>query len=131
MRARRATRDDVEALIEFPDDPSLVGLPRAQVREDFAAGRMRPEWSWVLEDEGRPVGRALWWGRGDTAPSVLDALDVLPEVADARSAAVALLRGGHADLASVGEPAPPAYTVRLPASWRDDEESIRAATWDA
>ena len=61
----------------------------------------------MLEEEGSLVGRALWWGRGDIAPSVLDALDVLPEVADARAAAVTLLRGGHADFEKVGEPYPP------------------------
>src|SRR5664279_3157971 len=129
MRARRATPDDVDALVDFPDDPGLVGLPRGQVREDFVARRMRPEWSWVLEEDGRLVGRALWWGRGETAPSALDALDVLPEVADARAAAVKLLRGGHSDFARVGDASLPPYTVRLRADWREDAKQARAATW--
>ena len=129
MRVRRATSDDVAALIDFPDDPGVVGLPRDQVREDFGAGRMRPEWSWVLEDEGRLVGRALGWGRGDSRPSVLDALDVLDDVHDPRSAAVELLRAGHADLAASGEPVLLPHTVRLPGGWRDDVRSTRAAAW--
>lgn len=75
------------------------------------------------------MGRALWWGRGPTAPSALDALDVLPEVADCRAAAVELLRGGHADFARVGGSSPPPYTIRLPAGWRDDARVTRAVTW--
>lgn len=129
MRARRATSEDVDALVDFPNAPGVLGLPRQQVREDFVAGRMRPEWSWVLEDEGRLVGRALWWGRGNSAPSALDALDVLPELDDPRSAAVELLRGGHADFAVLGERLPPPYTVQLPRDWRDDAQAMRAATW--
>ncbi|MBD3923785.1 GNAT family N-acetyltransferase [Nocardioides cavernae] len=129
MRVRRATPADVDALVDFPHDPGVIGLPDGQVRADFETGRMRPEWSWVLEEEGRLLGRALWWGRGDTVPSVLDALDVLPEVHDPRAAAVELLRGGHADLAASGKQQLPPYTLRLPAGWRADARATRAATW--
>lgn len=129
MKCRRATPDDVDALVNFPDDPGVVGLPRDQVREDFEAGRMRPEWSWLLEDEGRLLGRALWWGRGDSVPSALDALDVVQELDDPRLAAVDLLRGGHADFSASGESVLPPYTVRLPEGWGDDERTTRAATW--
>ena len=129
MRVRRATTAEIDALVGFPDCPGVVALPREQVREDFEAGRMRPEWSWVLEQEGRLVGRALWWGRGDSAPSALDALDVLPEVDDPRPAAVELLRGGHGDFAASGERVLPPFTVRLPGGWREDAEALRAATW--
>lgn len=129
MRARRATPDDVRAIIDFPDQDGLVGLPRDQVREDFAARLMRPEWSWVLEEQGRLVGRALWWGRGHTTPSALDALDVLPDVANAPAAAVTMLHGGHADFARIGEAVPPPHTVRLPAGWRQDAAAVRAAAW--
>jgi RimJ/RimL family protein N-acetyltransferase len=129
MRCRRATPDDVDALVDFPDDAGVVGLPRDQVRQDFEAGRMRPEWSWLLEDDGRLVGRALWWGRGDSVPSALDALDVVPELADPRSAAVDMLRGGHADFATSGQPVLPPYTVRLPGGWRQSERATLAATW--
>lgn len=118
METRRATTADVEALVGFPDCPGVVGLPREQVLEDFGAGRMRPEWSWVLEQEGRLIGRALWWGRGDSVPSALDALDVLPEVGDPRSAAVELLHGGHGDFAASGKRVLLPYTVRLPRGWR-------------
>ena len=129
MRCRRATPDDIDALVGFPEDPGVMGPPRDQVREDFDAGRMRSEWSWLLEDEGRLLGRALWWGRGESVPISLDALDVLPEFDDPRSAAIALLRGGHADFAAFGMSRLPAYTLRLPGGWRDDEQATRAALW--
>ncbi|KQP80138.1 hypothetical protein ASF37_00440 [Aeromicrobium sp. Leaf289] len=107
----------------------MVGLPRDQVRDDFDAGRMRPEWSWVLEDEGRLVGRALWWGRDGSTPSALDALDVLPEVDDPRTAAVDLLRAGLGEHAAAAGSQLPSFTVRVPGSWRDDERSVRAVAW--
>ena len=129
MRSRRATPEDVDALIDFPDDPSIVGLPRDQVREDFEAHRMRPEWSWILEEGATVVGRALWWGRGETAPSALDALDVLPEVVDPRASAAELLRAGHSDFSSADEPLLPPYTVRLAPGWREDLTASSAVRW--
>lgn len=90
---------------------------------------MRPEWSWALEHEGRLVGRALWWGRGDSVPSAMDALDVLPQVDDPRSAAVQLLRGGRDDFAASGARVLPPYTLMLPRQWRDDVDATRAVTW--
>lgn len=129
MRVRRATPADVDALIDFSDDTGVLALSREQKRQDFAEGRMRPEWSWVLEDHGRVLGCALWWGRGDSLPSALDALDVLPEVEDPRSAAVDLLRGGHTDFATHGGQLLLPYTLRLPAAWRADEQAARAEAW--
>ena len=129
MRTRRATHADVEALVDFPRVPGVLGLPVEQVRADFGAGRMRPEWSWLTEEEGRLVGRALWWGGSGTVPSALDTLDVLPEIDDPQSAASELVRGGLADFGVHREQQPPPYTVRLRADWRDDEEATRAVTW--
>jgi len=129
-RVRRATPADLDALVAFPDDPGLLGLPRVQVRADLEAGRLRPEWSWLLERDGRVLGRALWWGRGDS-PSALETLDVLPEVDvdDPGSAAGELLRAGHARLAGSGRRQLPTYTLRLRPGWRDDAEATRAVTW--
>ncbi|MGB7979929.1 MAG: hypothetical protein WCF36_03935 [Candidatus Nanopelagicales bacterium] len=129
MRARRATPDDFDALVGFPDGPGVVGLPREEVLRDFEARRMRPEWSWVLEVDGRLMGRALWWGRGESVPSALDALDVLPEIDDPRAAAVEMLRGGHADFAVSSERLLLPYTLRLPGGWRDDAQASSAVTW--
>lgn len=129
MRVRRATPADVEKLVGFPDTPGSVGLPAEQVRADFEAGRMRPEWSWLIEEGDRVVGRALWWGRGSISPSALDTVDVLPGVGDPGAAAVELLRCGHADFVRSGDQQLPAYTVRVPAGWREDPEATRAVAW--
>ncbi|GAB3261843.1 GNAT family N-acetyltransferase [Kineosporia babensis] len=113
MSVRRATTDDVPALIAFPDTPGVQNLPRDQVRDDFATGRMRPEWSWLAENDGRLVGRALWWGLGGSRPESLDTLDVLPEQPDPRSVAAQLLQGGRADLGQL-----PTYRLRIPVGER-------------
>jgi ribosomal protein S18 acetylase RimI-like enzyme len=75
------------------------------------------------------VGRALWWGRDESAPGALDALDVLQEVDDPRAAAVELLRAGHAAFAEAGGSVRPPHTVRLPNDWRDDECAVHAKQW--
>ncbi len=130
MKFRSATSHDVSALIDFPQDPGVSELPRDQVREDFEAGRMRPQWSWVVEEDGRLLGRALWWGRGDDGvPRALDTLDVLPEVGNQRSVAVELLGAGHAEVLASGASHLPVYTVRVPVGWRDDAQAIQSVTW--
>ena len=129
IRCRRARADDVPALIAFPDDPGIGGLPRGQVRRDFSQQRLRPEWSWLLEDGGRLRGRALWWGRDGSLPSSLDALDVAAGILDPGSAAIEMLSSGHAAFAELGLDRLPGYTMRLPAGWRGDEVAERSATW--
>ncbi|MEJ8672715.1 hypothetical protein WKI71_43390 [Streptomyces sp. MS1.AVA.1] len=35
--------------------------------DELKQGMYRPEWTWIAEDDGRIVGRSLWWGRQDSA----------------------------------------------------------------
>src|ERR1700722_3216883 len=57
---------------------SLPYVLNDEIADDLDAGRRRLEWMWVALDAGRVVARAAWWGHADdTAPSVLDILDVL------------------------------------------------------
>lgn len=91
------------------------------VRAEFAAGRMRPEWSWVAEsDDGVLVGHALGWGRSDSErPLALDVVDVLGAVVeDQAEVGAMLLREARARLRAAGVPALPEYTLRLPTGWR-------------
>ncbi len=51
--------------------------PAASYRDELARHQYRPEWTWIAEDEGRILARAIWWGFGDAAyPLVLDCVSV-------------------------------------------------------
>ena len=76
MIFRPASAEDLDAVLAVRagrgvQPPSLVRLG-----EDFATGRMRPEWAWIAQDiDGSIVGRALWWGRETShRPLTLDVL---------------------------------------------------------
>lgn len=54
----------MSAVIAMPADPALLGMTEQALREEFDAGRMRLEWTWVAVDTAdQLIGRALWWGR--------------------------------------------------------------------
>ena len=99
----------------------LLYVLNAELADDLADGRRRPEWMWLALRGGRPVARAAWWTRasGDE-PFVLDVLDVddaLPRPARVDTG-VRLLRTAMA--ATLGGSSPPGYGRFVPPDWRDD-----------
>jgi hypothetical protein len=127
---RVADESDVERLVEFPTDSGLRAIECDQLRGDFAEGRMRASWSWLVEDDGAVVGRALWWGRADGAlPLSLDVLDVGEHVEDRAGVAAELLAAAHAHFAGQGAHKPAEYTLRLPRRWREDTAASTAVRW--
>lgn len=127
---RAAEESDVERLIKFSSDSGLRAIEPDQLRCDFAEGRMRAPWSWLVEDEGALVGRALWWGRADGAlPLSLDVLDLGKHVDDRAGVAVELLSAAHAEFAEQGAKKPGEYTLRLPCGWREDAAASAAVRW--
>lgn len=61
MLTRQVRAAEVEAVAALQPQPGIPCLSGAVLVAEFAAGRMRPEWSWVVEDDqGRVIGRALW-----------------------------------------------------------------------
>ena len=127
---RVATGSDVDRLIEFTPDRGLRAIEGEQLRADFAQGRMRPQWSWLVEERGVLVGRALWWGRSEAErPLSLDVLDVAEGVDERAGVAEQMLAGAHADLAGRGVAVPLEHTVRLRRGWRQDAAALSAVAW--
>ncbi|MFF5701762.1 GNAT family N-acetyltransferase [Streptomyces sp. NPDC012794] len=128
MRFRAATADpaDLDRALAHPADGPVAALTPARIREEFAANRMRPEWTWFAEDaDGRVLARALWWGRADSErPVALDCLQVAGTVADPAALAAALLEAGHAAFGKR-----PGYNVSLPRGWRADPGLAAAVAW--
>ncbi|MFH7597691.1 GNAT family N-acetyltransferase [Streptomyces racemochromogenes] len=125
----RAVLEDPAALdraLAYPADGPVAALPADRVREEFAAHRLRPEWTWFAEDaDGRVLARALWWGRADSVrPVALDCLQVRSCVDDPAALAAALLGAGHAAFGTR-----PGYDLSLPRGWRADPALAGAVAW--
>ncbi len=130
MQTRQMRAAEVEVVAALAPQPGILCLSGADIVAEFAAGRMRPEWSWVVEDDqGRLLGRALWWGRDSSRPLALDVLDIDVPTPQQEGIGTMLLRVGHAGLARLGHKAPLAYTVRLPNEWHDRPDSGDALSW--
>lgn len=125
---RRLIEADLSVLDRLRD--GVAGLSDERYRADLAAGRCRPEWSWVAEAEGRVVARAVWWGLPDSdQPLALECLQVEQSATNKVSLAAALVRAGIAALTAGGLTAVPAYTLVLPADWRDRAAAAAAVEW--
>ena len=77
MHIRPVTLEDLDLFIEAAGSPGHRSEVRQYLDRMFAAGSMRPEWCFVAEEEGRPVGRVAFWTLpGMEAPFALVLLDV-------------------------------------------------------
>jgi RimJ/RimL family protein N-acetyltransferase len=104
-----------------------VGFVSAQrYQADLARRMFRPEWTWIAEDDGRVVARAVWWGRPDsTSPLVLDCLWTDPRACDRANLAAGLLAAAHRRF-----PEPPeAFRMTLRNDWRTDPATRDAVAW--
>ncbi|GHB66450.1 N-acetyltransferase [Streptomyces cirratus] len=126
FRAATADPSDVDRALAYSADGPVAALAADRVREELAAGRLRPEWIWFAEDEGGEVlARALWWGREDSErPVALDCLQVRAAVTDPAAVAAGLLTAGHAAFGTL-----PLYNASLPLDWRERPDFAEAVAW--
>ena len=123
MLIRHATPAEMEEPVEFTVADPVGSVDTDRFREEAAAGRFRPEWTWFADDGSRIVGRALWWGRADSQrPLALDCLHVLPDVSDRAALATELLSRGHTEFN-----AKPEFILTLRTSRRDNDSEIADA----
>ncbi|GHJ38950.1 GNAT family N-acetyltransferase [Streptomyces sp. TS71-3] len=93
----------------------------AELRDDLAQDRRRPEWMWVALRGDRLLARLAWWSRpGSGTPFLLDVLDVDDTLSapERQDAGTRLLRAAMAGTLRSGSP-PPEYTRHVPPDWRD------------
>ncbi|MEV4216896.1 GNAT family N-acetyltransferase [Nonomuraea sp. NPDC049725] len=113
---RSVNADDLDRVTAWTVTEPVGWIDADRYLAELAEGMYRPEWTWIAEDGDRVVGRALWWGRGDsTHPIALDCLDVDPAAGDRAAVAAALVR---AALAGFGEPVQ--YAIKVAGGRRDD-----------
>jgi RimJ/RimL family protein N-acetyltransferase len=102
----------------------------SRYQRELAVGSYRPEWTWLAQNDGVLVGRAVWWALPDrTSPTALDCLWTSPTVGDRASVATDLLRAGHAGLRDGGATSLPDYEIDLEPGWREDPAAVAAVAW--
>lgn len=73
MRTRTVGADELDLFVEAGGAPENRREVKSYVEDMFAAGSMRPEWCFVLEDGERAVGRVALW----TLPKSEEPLDAV------------------------------------------------------
>ncbi|SCZ00112.1 hypothetical protein SAMN02799641_04240 [Rhodococcus erythropolis] len=123
---RPATRAELEEPVGFAMNDPVGFVDADSLREEVAAGRLRPEWSWFAVDGSRIVARALWWGREDSErPLALDFLHVLADVPDRAALAAELMSRAHTEFH-----AKPEYVLVVPTAGHDADSTVAdAVSW--
>ncbi|MGU3411812.1 GNAT family N-acetyltransferase [Microbacterium sp. M1A1_1b] len=125
VTVRASTPDDLEALLAFRTSDPVSWIGPDRYRQESGTRNYRPEWSFLAERDGRPVGRALWWGGADAAkPSTLD--DLIVDVPDDERVSVAagLIRAGAQAFGTV-----PEWVIDVAVDWHDDPRAVAAVAW--
>ncbi|MFI5669902.1 dihydrofolate reductase family protein [Streptomyces sp. NPDC051704] len=127
---RPTTEADLDRVTAVTVDEPVGWIPADRYLEEIKEGMYRPEWTWIAEQDGRVVARALWWGRATSEhPLALDCLYVDPSVADRAALGAALISAGLRAFAEQGAARPPLYNLTLPNGWREDPATAAAADW--
>ncbi|MEU9459119.1 GNAT family N-acetyltransferase [Streptomyces sp. NPDC048312] len=130
MLFRPTTEADLARVVAVTVDEPVGWIDADRYQDELRQGMYRPEWTWIAEDEGRVVARALWWGQADSAhPVALDCLYVDPALDGRADIAAGLLAAGLRAFAAQGAPKPPLYNLTLPVGWRDDPAAVAAVEW--
>ncbi|HVK25372.1 MAG TPA: GNAT family N-acetyltransferase [Actinokineospora sp.] len=130
MRFRSTTEADLDRLTAFTVDEPVSWIDAERYRAEYAEGMYRPEWSWIAEEDGRVVARALWWGQSTSDhPVALDCLHVDAAIADRVAVAAGLLDAGARAFGDQGAPNVPVYNLTLPVGWRDAPDVVAALAW--
>jgi len=77
MRIRHVRADELDRFVEAAGSPDHRREVEQYLESMFAAGSMRPEWCFVVEEKDRPLGRVAFWTLpGMEEPFALVLLDV-------------------------------------------------------
>ena len=115
MLFRSTTGADLDRVLACTVTEPISWIPADRYRAELADRQYRPEWTWIAEDSGQILARALWWGLpGSAHPRALDCVYVHDSVSDRIGLAAALLAAGHDALRAQGAPKLPQYDLNLP-----------------
>ena len=125
MIARRSTSADLDRILSWQIIEPVSQVTAESYRADLAERRHRPEWTWLIEEDGRTLARGVWWGRSDSdQPLALDCLSVEASVTDPVSVAAELLDAGHRAFEIR-----PTFQIKVANDWQDDPAAAAAVAW--
>ncbi len=127
LTIRPAQPVDQALLDDWTSAEPVAWVHKDRLHEEQATRSYRYEWSWLAERDGRPVGRALWWGiTGSDRLATLDCLLVADTEEHPEKVGEALIRAG---VAAFGEGAELEFKVDVAANWGSDPAAVRAVAW--
>ena len=130
MRLRTITEAELSRVLACTTDEPVGVIDPWLLRRRFADGQYQPGLTWIAEDGGQILARAVWWlPPGRFYPGALDCLLVDGSVPDRASLAVNLLGVAHKEFRDRRMSVLPAYHVFLPAGWRDRPDVVAALNW--
>ena len=105
-------------------------VPPGRYRDELARHQYRPEWTWIAEEAGRILARAVWWGFGHAAhPVALDCVYADDSLPGRVALAAELIAAGQQALRPPHGAVPPRYEIGLPVGWRSDPAVAAALGW--
>ena len=129
FQIRQATPSDIPQLTAWTSDEPVEWVGATRLSTELASGNYRAEWSWIAEQNGRPVARALWWGPADfSRPVSLDCLTVATGVPEREAIGAALIRAG---LDAFGAGPSLEFNVDVSPGWAEDAATVAAVQWRA
>ena len=130
MRIRPTTDADLARVLACPVTDPVGLVPPGRYRDELARHQYRPEWTWIAEEAGRILARAVWWGFGHAAhPVALDCVYADDSLPGRVALAAELIAAGQQALRPPHGAVPPRYEIGLPVGWRSDPAVAAALGW--
>ena len=122
MLIRTTVEADLDTIHTLIAEQSLNTVTRERFDDFLASGAYRHDWSWVVEEDGRIIALAIWWGMEQSDhPFSIDGLYAVPGV-DRVAVWTELIRHGLGTIPAEAEQ--PEYHIFLPNGWRDQPEVV-------
>jgi RimJ/RimL family protein N-acetyltransferase len=130
MLLRSITEADLDRVLACTADEPVGWIDAGTFRTRLADGQYRPGLTWIAEDGGQVVARAIWWlPPGGIYPRELDCLLVQCPVPDRAALAADVLGAAHAAFRARGMHGLPRCHIVLPTGWRDRPDVVAALSW--
>jgi len=130
MLMRSATASDLGLLLSCRPTEPVRWVSAERHGRESAVGSHRPEWTWVAEEDGELVARAIWWAPpGREHPLTLDCLWVADRVVDRIAVAADLIATAHLAHRHAGARHATDFEIDVRPDWRADAAALAAVEW--
>jgi ribosomal protein S18 acetylase RimI-like enzyme len=130
MQFRSVTEAELDRVLACTVDEPISWIDAGLFRRRLADGQYWPGLTWIAEDGGQILARAVWWlPPGGRYPRALDCLLVQGPVPDRVALAADLIGAAHEAFRARGMVDLPAYHIFLPHGWRDRPDAAAAFGW--